>query len=537
MPTSLLDQTVESTYEGVLHAEGAALPTIGLQTIYDGSGQASALAMGISGNGLQVSGGISISGKLSAGALEFTNADSVFGEGFPLVTDGEGHVDFGQIVIEALPDMDPNPEGAYSQIDTVTVNSKGLVEQIFVSPIRQCWANFDGKPITAISYTVDASTSSSGGIVNCTKVNHGLATGQIINVTASNALLNGDYPVTRDDANNFSFPLPLNAALSSGTLGINTTIRSAYNVNKVIRTGVGRYTINFKDTFNNNMYMTQVTKGSHTNPAANPATPATGDNGWTIVLSQDAQSVSVFSQNGDCTNMNVFVVGNTLNYVVDEPLLFYTNFRYRDFYLAREVNEQGSCSINSGTQTYAITPQYMAENKLIAIEISIRSVDQCKQGRVDMSAINSVTDISGNVYNSSFSRVTNFGTQYGWTSYGVTTFLVYNNNQLYYKNFYTSGVTATTSFTAVDVRTTDANIPPLIKVSTKCGKNLTGNGTTTSYITDVLTKYGFYDPATNPAGFIRIQSANISTKIVGSHNAECDGGFTAFKYIKEFFIQ
>jgi hypothetical protein len=533
MPTNLLDQTIESTYEGVMHAEGASLPTIGLQTIYDGSGQASAIALGVAGNGAQISGGLSISGKLSSGELEFTNADSVVGEGFPLVTNGEGYVDFGQIVNEALPDMDPNPDGTYSEIDAIKVNSKGLVQQIFLSPIRQCWVNFDGKPITSVTYVANTSTS----IVYCTKVNHGLATGQIINVVASNYLLNGLYPVTRTGSSDFTFPLPLNVT-GGGTLSINTTVRSAYNVNGVSRTSAGVYRVAFKDSFNNNMYMTQVSKGSHSNPAANPATPATGDNGWSIVLSQASNYVDVFSQNGDCTNMNVFVVGNTLNSAVDvdEPLLFYTNFRYRDFYLSREINEQGSCSISSGTQTYTITPQYMAEKKLIAAEISIRSLDQCKQGQADMSAINSVTDIDGNTYNSSFTRKTNFGNRYGWITYGVTTFFVYINNQLFYKNFYTSGMTATTPFTAVDVKTTDVNIPPLINVSTNCGKNLAGSGTTTSYITDIITKYGFFEPTTNPAGFIRIQSANISTKITGSHNAECDGGFTAFKYIKEFFI-
>lgn len=535
MPTSLLDQTVDSTYEGVLHAEGAALPTQGLQTIYDGSGQASALAMGISGNGAQISGGISISGKLSAGALEFTNVDSVSGEGFPLVTDGNGNVDFGQIVIEALPDMDPNPEGSYSQIDTINVNSKGLVEQIFLSPIRQCWVNFDGKPITAIAYTIDTGTG--GGVVNCTKVNHGLATGQIISLTASDATLNGAYPVTKSDANNFSFPLP-NAAALSGTLGINTTIRSAYNVASVSRTSVGRYTIFFNASYNNNMYMTQVSKGSHTNPAANPATPATGDNGWTIVLSQGLSSVDIFSQNGDSTNMNVFVVGNTLIYENDEPQLFYTNYRYRNYYYNREHNEVGSCSIDSGTQTYTITPAYMAANKLIAVEISVRSLDNCKVGYSNIYADNTVVDIDSNVYNSSFKRATSFGAQYGWATDAITTIIVYIDNQLYYKNFYTKGVTATASSSVVDIRSTDANLPPNIDLRkiAFCYKDRSSTtpSTTTSYITDILTKYGLQPE--NATGFTRIQSATISNRLVAYHNGECDGGLEGYKYIKEFFI-
>lgn len=532
MPTSLLDQTVESTYQGVMHAEGAALPTQGLQTIYDGSGQASALALGVSGNGMQVSGNVSISGKLSAGELEYTNTDSISGEGFPLVTDGNGHVDFGQIVVEALPDLDPNPEGSYSQIDTVNVNSKGLVEQILLSPIRQCWVNFDGKPITGITYTV--SLSEGGGIVDCFKTSHGLATGQIISLTASDSTLNGAYPVTRSDANNFTFPLPGNYVSNSGSLGISTTIRSAYNVSSVSRTGIGRYRVNFNSGYNNNMYMTQVSKGSHVNPAANPATPATGDNGWAIVLSQGVSSVDVFSQNGDSTNMNVFTVGNTLIYEVDSPQMFYTNFTYRDYYYLAEKGEKGSCAINTGTISYTITPEYMAQNKLIAVEISLYAFDRCRDGYYTFTVNNVVTDISSNVYNSSFSRATSSSGKPKAID-RVTTLIIYIDNQLYYKNFYT-GVTTVTTSTAVDVKTKDANSVPNIdrRAAAFCYKNRSGEGTTTSYITDLLTKYGL-QPA-SAAGFIRIQSATISNSLRAAHGGDCEGGIATYRYIKEFYI-
>lgn len=532
MPTSLLDQTVESTYEGLLHAAGAALPPQGLQTMYDGSGQAASLALGISGNGMQVSGSISITGKLSAGELEYTNVDSASGEGFPLVTDGSGHVDFGQIVIDALPDLDPNPEGTYSQIDTITVNNKGLIEQILLSPIRQCWVNFDGVPITSITYNVDTGTG--GGVVECSKVSHGLANGQIILITASDATIDGAYPVTVTDSNNFTFPLPVNYVASSGTITINTTIRSAYNVKSVSRTSTGKYRVTFNDTFNNNMYMTQVSKGSHTNPAADPATPATGNNGWCIVLNQNENYVDVYSQNGDCSNVNVFVAGNTLIYENDEPQMFYTNFNYRDYYYLAEKGESGSCSINSGTQTYTITPEYMAQNKLIAVEISVYAYDKCKQGFYSFAVNNVVTDISSNVYNSSFSRTTTVGSRPQIID-RVTTLIIYLDNQLYYKTFFT-GVTNATTFTAVDVRTKDANNAPNIdrRARAFCYKNRSGTGTTTSYITDFLTKYGLQPAVAD--GFVRIQSATISNSLRSAHSGECDGGISAYKYIKEFFI-
>ena len=534
MPTSLLDQTVESTYEGVLHAQGAALPTQGLQTIYDGSGQASALALGVSGNGAQVIGGMAITGKLSAGELEYTNTDSVSGDGFPLVSDGNGRVNFGQIIIDALPDLDPNPEGSYTQIDTVTVNNKGLIEQILLSPIRQCWVNFDGVPITNVSYTVSTGTAVSGGVARCTKANHGLATGQIINLVASDANLNGAYPVTRSDANTFTFPLPEVYAGASGTLTVNTTIRSAYNVKSVSRISTRNYRIEFNDSFNNNMYMTQITKGSHVNPAANPATPATGNNGWAIVLNQNQNYVDVYSQNNDCNNMNVLVIGNTLLYGIDEPQMFYTNFRYKNYYYLAERGESGSCSIDTGVQTYTITPEYMAQNKLIAVEIVARCYDKCRDGYYSLAVNNVVTDVNNVVYNSSFSRTTSVGSMQS-TVDRITTLIVYIDNQLYYKNFYT-GITNATTSAVTDVKTTNANNAPNIDKRSIpfCYKNRSGTGTTTSYITDFLTKYGLQ--TSSASSFVRIKSATISTSIKSAHSGDCEGGISAYKYVKEFFI-
>lgn len=532
MPQNLLDQSVESTYEGVLHAEGAALPLQGTQIIYDGSGQASSLEVGVSGNGIAIAGGLSITGKLSTGALEFTNVDAASGEGFPLVTDGAGNVDFGQIVLDALPDLDPNPEGSYAQIDSININNKGLVEQVFLSPIRQCWVNFDGVPITNVAYTVN--TGVSGGVVDCQKVAHGLANGQIISLTATDVTINGAYPVTVTDSNNFTFPLPKDYASASGTLGINTTIRSAYNVAKVTRLAAGKYNVRFNDTFNNNMYMVQATKGWHTNPAANPASPATGNNGWVVVLEQGSQEVVVYSQNGDCNNMNILAIGNTLVYSIDKPQMFYTNYNYRDYYYLAEKGERGSCSINTGTISYTITPEYMAQNKLIAVEVSIYGYDRCREGSYTLNATNVVTDTDDVVYTSTFSRATSTGGKPSAID-RVTTIIVYIDNTLYYKNFFT-GLTTVSTSTAVDIRTTDANAVPRIDAANiaYCKKNLSGTKTTNSYITDLLTKYGFQPSSAN--GFRAIKSATITNSLRAAHTGDCEGGIATYRYIKEFFI-
>lgn len=537
MQQNFLDQTVESTYQGVLHAEGTALPTQGNQIIYDGSGQASALALGISGNGAEIAGGLSISGKLSSGMLEFTNVDAVSGQGFPLVTDGNGNVDFGQIVLEALPDLDPNPEGSYDQIDTIVLNNKGLVEQVFESPIRQCWVNFDGKPITAVAYAIVENIS--GSFVNCAKSNHGLANGQIISLTATDAALNGVYPVTVNTDTDFSFPLPsgVDPSTNSGTLGISTTIRSAYNIDKVTRNKAGNYTVWFNSTFNNNSYMVQITKGSHVNPATNPASPATGNNGWAIVLEQMANRVNVFSQNGDCTNMNVLVIGNTLIYEIDEPQLFYTTYSYANYYEVHNYDRgYNACNINSGNHTYYIDADYMRQNKLIAVEISMRGYEDCPVGFYDLSMEASVVGADNNTYNSSFKRSTSVG-YVSRISNRVTAIILYLDNKLYYKNFYIGLNNVTT--TIMDVKTTDANIAPRPdrRLMDKCYVNRTGaKAVTSSYITRLVNKYGLYSSALRPNGFREIKSANVTTNLRASYAGECNGWFSVWKYIKRFYI-
>lgn len=535
MQQNFLDQTVESTYQGVLHAEGTALPTQGNQIIYDGSGQASALALGISGNGVEIAGGLSISGKLSSGMLEFTNVDAVSGRGFPLVTDGNGNVDFRQIILEALPDLDPDPQGSYDQIDTIVLNSKGLVEQVFESPIRQCWVNFDGKPITAVTYTITQDISSI--LVNCNKGSHGLANGQIISLTATDAALNGVYPVTVVNPGEFSFPLPADYTIlaSSGTLGISTTIRSAYNIEKVTRNKAGNYTVWFDSTFNNNNYMVQVTKGSHLNPADNPATPATGDNGWAIVLQQAANNVTVFSQNGDCTNMNVMAIGNTLIYEIDSPQLFYTTYSYDNYYEILNALPQ-SCVIDSGDHTYLIDANYMRQNKLIAVEISIRGSDASSAGYYKMSMNTSVVGVDNNTYNSSFKRTTSLQDVIYGRLDRCTAIILYLDNKLYYKNFWVGINDAVT--TIMDYKTRDVNIPPRPdgRFLEKCYKNRTAaKATTSSYLTTIINKYGLYS-SSRPDGFREIKSASVTTNLFAAYSGYSWSYMLAFKYIKKFYI-
>lgn len=56
MPSSLTNVNISDTYIGVLHASGQQLPSTSRALIYDGYGNPSALSVGVSGNGVEVTG-------------------------------------------------------------------------------------------------------------------------------------------------------------------------------------------------------------------------------------------------------------------------------------------------------------------------------------------------------------------------------------------------------------------------------------------------------------------------------------------------
>ena len=56
MPANLLYKNISSTYQGLLHAQGATLPTVGQINVTDGAGEGSSLSLGRSGNGVTITG-------------------------------------------------------------------------------------------------------------------------------------------------------------------------------------------------------------------------------------------------------------------------------------------------------------------------------------------------------------------------------------------------------------------------------------------------------------------------------------------------
>lgn len=65
---SLTDTDIDTTYPGLLHSQGEALPSVGTINMVDGVGNASSLYLGLSGSGIKVTGN-TITDSLSGGSV------------------------------------------------------------------------------------------------------------------------------------------------------------------------------------------------------------------------------------------------------------------------------------------------------------------------------------------------------------------------------------------------------------------------------------------------------------------------------------
>ena len=70
MAGDLTNINISDSYKGLIHACGSCLPALAnKQVLYDGAGQKSSISIGLEGVGVSVSGPLSVSGQLSAGAF------------------------------------------------------------------------------------------------------------------------------------------------------------------------------------------------------------------------------------------------------------------------------------------------------------------------------------------------------------------------------------------------------------------------------------------------------------------------------------
>jgi hypothetical protein len=450
----------------------------------------------------------------------FTNTDSISGYGFPLVSDGAAGVDFGQIVVEALSDLSPDPSGQHFNLDYITVNTKGLVTGVGANTTRTCWVNFDGAVDTGITFSFNGSDP----YVTCTKFGHSYADNQVITVSASNTTLNGNYPITlstTDRDNVFTFPKSaLVTGATTGTLIIPMRIRSSYNIAKVDRLSNGYYKVTFNDSYNNNGYAILATKGSNT-----PVVDQTikGDSGCINTVTQTATTVSVSSQYGDTNNCTVYATGSTLSAIPGQPPTLYNRYTYENYY---QGGEQGG--INTGNLTYTITPAYMAANGYIAVEIGVGGYAQCASGSTTITTKSTVTNMADAVSESTLKFING-----GYRKDKLSTKLfVYYNNKMYYKDFYFNDWQTIKIVDPVyDEYTPQAavfKVPPTDRtLGYKHAVNLSGSGTCDSYITTLLSQFAFTE----------VKQVVIVNNVVCGRGGACNGGLYGWHYKKNFFIQ
>lgn len=137
--SDLQNQYIDDTFDGLLHANGQPLGSDN-KVIYDGSGQASALSLGLAGSGASINGTLSAS-DLKVGTLDYPSAGSTVGSvaylasantlGFTSSLPVSILADSGVVAdtyrLEDINIIDINSQGVVTNIDVIT-NPKQTVK-------------------------------------------------------------------------------------------------------------------------------------------------------------------------------------------------------------------------------------------------------------------------------------------------------------------------------------------------------------------------------------------------------------------------
>lgn len=518
---TLTNQTVESTYQGVLHANGEALPLAGIATVYDGSGQSSALSLGLSSQGAAIAGGLSCSGQLTAGSIRYTTTDSISGANFPLVSDGNKTAVFGQITSNALIDLSPNPAGQFGNIQYMTVNSKGLVTGVVGgSATSNAWVTFDGKDV-AFSYVINNLT------VTCTAFGHSLKQGNVITIkNASNSNLNGSFAIQSSDINasTFTFANPTGATTGSGTGVVDVTVKSSSNVASVSRISTGIFRINFSNAFKNQDYVTLC-------GAKYPNTVSTDlENLQANTVSANKDSVvvrSFYITSGnqvteyDDGYVSVYCIGNTTEDKDNNPTpATFDNVVYTSYVWSEAANP------GVQTQNIVVTPSLMAANKWNALIVGAHASMYCRNGG---SSANSTAIVNGST-TSSIRWST--GGQSGQEVYFYHVF-VYSNNTLKYKQFYSSnGGIYSIQLNATDANDSRATSLIINGISSQGLRansqvvNQTTTGDGTWFINFVNSYYN---------SLVDVNSVQVIVDTNAGHGGPCYGGYYSNQNLIKYF--
>lgn len=505
---TLTDQTVASTYQGVLHANGEPLPTSLVATVFDGSGQASALSVGLSGNGAAIAGGLSCSGQLTAGEIRYTTIDSVSGANFPLVSDGNKNAVFGQMTSNALLDLSPTPAGSYGNIQFLSVNDKGLVTNVVGGPATSnAWATFDGRDVS-FTYTIN------NLVVTCTSINHTIASGNTITIkNASDPGLDGTFVVQSSTSGEFTFANPTAATSGSGTGIVDVVIKSSYNVSSIVRETVGVYRINFSTPFKNNDYISLC-------GTKYPNTAATNlENLQANTVSTEKEYVRVrsfyitgsdFVTEYDDGYVSIYCLGSTVDVTNPTPVSF-DNFINTNYFWTEGVYP------GNITTTISVTPQLMAANKWNAIIIGV-AVPQfiCRGGCEYVSS-------TALINNTTTSQLVQGTCGESYASVYLYHVLYYANNELKYANFHYSNYGwSPYTVNAWDVSNASAAssiYSGLASQGALLGGQYANNVQSSpgTWFTNFLNQY--------QSNFITIQSVDISLYSTAAQNDACYGGY------------
>jgi len=164
MPADLLNINISDSYKGLIHACGSCLPALAnQQVLYDGAGQKSSISIGLEGVGVSVSGPLSVSGKLSAGAFSYPASPST--NGYVLA-----QVNLTTIALTGISDIlrsAPSnyiPDGTYTNVQNITVKN-GLITSVqSTTAVRTFFCDLETFNATALSAAVGTVAPTNRGI-------------------------------------------------------------------------------------------------------------------------------------------------------------------------------------------------------------------------------------------------------------------------------------------------------------------------------------------------------------------------------------
>ncbi len=146
--SSLTDLYISDSYTGLLHAGGSPLPVSGQITMFDGSGQVSALSLGIAGQGASINGTFTTT-ALVVGTEHYPSTPGAVGSVlYQIDANNLGFTsELPRTILPKLIDA-----GKYENIKSITVTEEGLVDII---------EKYDDSGGTTISFTTYADSPTS----------------------------------------------------------------------------------------------------------------------------------------------------------------------------------------------------------------------------------------------------------------------------------------------------------------------------------------------------------------------------------------